>query len=223
MSGLVANLVSLIDQLAQFTTDELRLAVTALIVVGVLVGGVAARSLRRRVHERLPNHVADVVLASAVGGMLLVAVISLLVLWEVATDVATAWDQIGGTLGKGFRVVLALVVLAAAYVTSGFVKRAIDRFVEGHEAITQHQSEIVYRLSQLTLYVSAVAIILGLWKVDLSGLLIGAGFLGIVVGMAARQTLGALLAGFVLMFSRPFEIGDWVEIDDGLISQWSKQ
>jgi small-conductance mechanosensitive channel len=53
-----------------------------------------------------------------------------------------------------------------------------------------------------------------MWEVDLSGLLVGAGFLGIVVGMAARQTLGALLAGFVLMFSRPFEIGDWVEIDD---------
>ena len=30
--------------------------------------------------------------------------------------------------------------------------------------------------------------------------------------MAARQTLGSLIAGFVLMFSRPFTIGDWVEI-----------
>jgi len=45
-------------------------------------------------------------------------------------------------------------------------------------------------------------------------LLVGAGFLGIVVGMAARQTLGSLFAGFVLMFSRPFEIGDWVQIRD---------
>jgi len=32
--------------------------------------------------------------------------------------------------------------------------------------------------------------------------------------MAARQTLGSLIAGFVLMFARPFEIGDWVEIGD---------
>jgi Small-conductance mechanosensitive channel len=50
--------------------------------------------------------------------------------------------------------------------------------------------------------------------VDLTGVLVGAGFLGIVVGMAARQTLGAVLAGFVLMFARPFEIGDWVQIGD---------
>ncbi|MDX1744703.1 MAG: mechanosensitive ion channel family protein, partial [Halobacteriales archaeon] len=50
--------------------------------------------------------------------------------------------------------------------------------------------------------------------VNISGLLVGAGFLGIVLGLAAQQTLGALIAGFILMFSRPFEIGDWVEIGD---------
>ena len=46
------------------------------------------------------------------------------------------------------------------------------------------------------------------------------GFLGIVVGLAARQTLGSLIAGFVLMFSRPFTIGDWVEIgdDEGIVT-----
>lgn len=39
--------------------------------------------------------------------------------------------------------------------------------------------------------------------------------------MAARQTLGSLIAGFVLMFARPFEIGDWVEIGDqeGLVTE----
>jgi small-conductance mechanosensitive channel len=209
----VISLASLIDQLAQFDGDQLRLVISALIVVGVLAGAVAVRRLGRRVEQRLPNFVADVVLAGVVG-LFLIAVVSLLVLWGVATDVAEAWDQIGGTIGKGFKFVLVLVVVASVYVANGFAKRAIDRFAEGHETITEHQSEIVYRVSQLTVWIAAIAVILGMWDVDLSGLLVGAGFLGIVVGMAARQTLGALLAGFVLMFSRPFEIGDWVEIDD---------
>jgi small-conductance mechanosensitive channel len=210
----VTGLVSFIDQLAQFTGNELRLAVSALIVAAVLTGIVGVRRLGQRVEQRLPNYVADVVLTGVVGGLLLVAVVSVLVLWGVATEVAEAWDQIGGTVGKGFKFVLALVVVASAYIANGFAKRAIDRFAEGHETITEHQSEIVYRVSQLTVWIGTIAVILGMWEVDLSGLLVGAGFLGIVVGMAARQTLGALLAGFVLMFSRPFEIGDWVEIDD---------
>jgi small-conductance mechanosensitive channel len=66
-------------------------------------------------------------------------------------------------------------------------------------------------------------ITLGLFVRDLGSLLVGAGFLGIVVGMAARQTLGSVLAGFVLMFSRPFEIGDWVTIGghDGVVADIS--
>ncbi|PSP49566.1 mechanosensitive ion channel protein, partial [Halobacteriales archaeon QH_1_68_42] len=56
--------------------------------------------------------------------------------------------------------------------------------------------------------------LLTVWGTELRGLLVGAGFLGIVVGLAARQTLGSMLAGFVLMFSRPFTIGDWVRVGD---------
>jgi small-conductance mechanosensitive channel len=174
----------------------------------------AVHRLGWRVKKRLPNHVADVVLAAVVGCLVLVAALSLLVLWSFAADAVEALNQIGSTVERGFNFVFALVVVASAYVVNGFAGRAIDRFTDGHENITEHQSEIVYRISQLTVWVGAFAVILGLWDVDLSGLLVGAGFLGIVVGMAARQTLGALLAGFVLMFSRPFEIGDWVEIDD---------
>jgi small-conductance mechanosensitive channel len=82
------------------------------------------------------------------------------------------------------------------------------------DQITAHQQQLLTRIMQVGLLVVAGLTVLGIWGVNLGGLLVGAGFLGIVVGMAARQTLGSLIAGFVLMFSRPFEIGDWVEIGD---------
>ncbi len=52
---------------------------------------------------------------------------------------------------------------------------------------------------------------------DVRAFLIGAGFLGIIIGLAANETLSALIAGFTLMFSRPFEIGDWIQVplEDG--------
>ncbi|WP_166035598.1 mechanosensitive ion channel family protein [Halorussus pelagicus] len=222
MSGALAGLLSTIDRLADFTTTE-QLAATAAILL-VLVGAFwVARRVRPKLRQRFPSQVGDVVLLASLGGLLLVSAISLIVLWERGTTAAQALDGINNVAGKGFSIFLALAVLAGAYIATGFVKRAIDRLVDGHDTISEHQSEIVYRVSQLTVYVSAVAIILGLWNIDLSGLLVGAGFLGIVVGMAARQTLGALLAGFVLMFSRPFEIGDWVEIDgeEGIVTDIS--
>jgi len=44
------------------------------------------------------------------------------------------------------------------------------------------------------------------------GLLVGIGFAGIVVGFAARDTLGNLLAGVSLMVDRPFRVGDWIHL-----------
>jgi small-conductance mechanosensitive channel len=213
VNGLLRSFFSTIDQLANFTSTE-QVAATVAILLGVGIAVWSVRYVRPRVRRRFPHRVGEVALLAGISAILFVAVVSLLVLWGKGTDAATALDHINATVGKGIRVLFTLAVLAAAYITTGFVKTAIDRLVEDHDTITEHQSEIIYRVAQLTTYISSVAIILGLWNVDLSGLLVGAGFLGIVVGMAARQTLGALLAGFVLMFSRPFEIGDWVEIND---------
>ncbi|QDX41846.1 mechanosensitive ion channel family protein [Salarchaeum sp. JOR-1] len=125
-----------------------------------------------------------------------------------AVQVVTDRAELGARLG------LTAAVLAGAYVFTAFLDGRVDDFVAKRENITDHQAEITFRLLQMTLYVGALVTALGIWRVNLSGLLIGAGFAGIVLGMAARQTLGAVIAGFVLMFARPFEIGDWVKIGD---------
>ena len=90
----------------------------------------------------------------------------------------------------------------------------LDHLTERSEQFTKHQEEITFRVLQIILFTAVSLAALTMWGIDLSGMLVGAGFLGIVVGIAAQQTLGSLLAGFVLMFSRPFEIGDWVKIGD---------
>jgi small-conductance mechanosensitive channel len=82
------------------------------------------------------------------------------------------------------------------------------------DRITAHQEQLLSRIMQVAVLILSGITVLGIWGVNLGGLLVGAGFLGIVLGMAARQTLGSLIAGFVLMFARPFKIGDWVEIGD---------
>lgn len=37
--------------------------------------------------------------------------------------------------------------------------------------------------------------------------------IGVILGFAAQETLGSVIAGLILMFSRPFEIGDWIVVD----------
>ncbi len=106
------------------------------------------------------------------------------------------------------------MLLFGAYVSSRVLEDVIAEFSADSDRVTAHHQQLLTRIAQVSLLALAGITVLGVWGVNLSGLLVGAGFLGIVVGMAARQTLGSLIAGFVLMFSRPFEIGDWVEIND---------
>jgi small-conductance mechanosensitive channel len=140
-------------------------------------------------------------------------VVALIGVWGLFDPLASAYRELGlGSLGG--EIVLSAVLLGAAYSLTSFVGRVIEEFAGTRAQISDHQREVVYRLTQVTLYTIVGLTVVTLFTDNIGSLLVGAGFLGIVVGMAARQTLSAVIAGFVLMFSKPFEIGDWVEVGD---------
>jgi small-conductance mechanosensitive channel len=53
--------------------------------------------------------------------------------------------------------------------------------------------------------------------VDLSALLLGSAITGVVVGIAAQQSLGNFFAGIVLMVVRPFSVGEEVALKSGAL------
>ncbi len=48
---------------------------------------------------------------------------------------------------------------------------------------------------------------------NLGGLIAALGLGGVVIGFALQDTLGNLISGMALLFERPFQVGDWLEID----------
>ncbi|MDB2287220.1 mechanosensitive ion channel, partial [Halorubrum ezzemoulense] len=139
---------------------------------------------------------AGVGVATAAGAITLIAVLARSgALFETAQSALSA-DQVSN-------VVLSVILLAIAYSLTDFLGGVIREIGAESASISQHQQDVILRITQLTVYTSAVLAVVGLFTHNVGSLLVGAGFLGIVVGMAARQTLGAILAGLVLMFSRP--------------------
>lgn len=148
---------------------------------------------------------------------LLVGGIGVLAVFVVWGQLAIAWrilavaEQIVPSLGQ---VLLTGGVVVAALLANDVLRDAIQQYTAQSHHITAHQEQILTRVLQVAVILATLIAVFSIWGVDIGSLLVGAGFLGIVIGLAARQTLGSLLAGFVLMFSRPFEIGDWVAIGD---------
>ena len=193
--------------------------VTSAVVLLVLTGAAWYVSARTE-WELGDSPVRTVLVVAAFGVLATVGAVVLTVVWNVVDPTLKALGAIQVVSKAGVQFVATLTLIAGSYVVTGVLRSLLDRATNGREHVSDHQTEIVYRTIQLTVYTTAAFVALSLWGVDLGGLLVGAGFLGIVVGMAARQTFGAVLAGFVLMFSRPFEIGDWIEIEgeEGIVT-----
>jgi small-conductance mechanosensitive channel len=192
-----------------------QLAATAILGTLVIATITGARHLRTRAEAAYVPPVITV-LTVTVLGLLGVAFVSVWDAWDPLTDAV-------GDLGARQRlpeIAITVPILIVAHVVSTLAKEAIQSVLGERDAVTAHQRQTSYRLTQLLVWTTALVVVLGLWEINLGGLLIGAGFLGIVIGMAARQTLGNVLAGFVLMFARPFEIGEWVAIgdDEGIVT-----
>lgn len=222
-------------------STEGRLAATLVValVAVALVGWaipVARRRLRRLVADRssVPDAATEVtqrsvawlvlvqlVVRSLQLSILGLAGLAVLLVWGRTAAVSTVIAGLARVAPTVGRVFVTAGLVALAWLGSDLLERSVSRFGEGHGAVTEHQETVVARVAQLGLFVAVMLLGLTIWSVDLDGLLVGAGFLGIVVGLAARQTLGAFIAGFVLMFSRPFEIGDWVVVDDneGIVTE----
>ncbi|WP_144903332.1 mechanosensitive ion channel family protein [Halobellus captivus] len=190
-----------------------RIAVTFAIGVAVMAFLARTDHLHEAAPERLESTAWHLVVTLGTMAIATGAGLAIVGLWGLSDELFVVFGTSYGpeTLVK---VGVSVLFLIGAYTMTGLVKQFVDELVDTRSSIGEHEREIAYRLGQVTLYLLALTIILSLWNVNVGGFLVGAGFLGIVIGMAARQTLGAMLAGFVLMFSRPFEIGDWIQVGE---------
>lgn len=61
-----------------------------------------------------------------------------------------------------------------------------------------------------------MAVLTGL-KIDLSQFLVGGALTGVVIGIAAQQSLASFFAGLVIQLNRPFRAGDYVRVHSGAV------
>lgn len=66
-------------------------------------------------------------------------------------------------------------------------------------------------------YLVAIFGVLAILDVSIEHLLVGVGLAGVVLGIAAQQSLGNVFAGLVLISARPFVVGDHVRIRSGAL------
>jgi small-conductance mechanosensitive channel len=102
--------------------------------------------------------------------------------------------------------------MAAAFGLSGTAGQKLQ------PAIGQAHAGIVrYAVLVISLFVFLVAT-LQLFQVPIGQLVLGGAVAGVLLGIAAQQSLANLFAGLVLLFAHPFRVGDHVRFRAGALS-----
>ncbi len=79
---------------------------------------------------------------------------------------------------------------------------------------SRHLLFILKKIIQIIVYISAFLIILYVFKVDLTGAVVGLGVGGIAIAFALQSTLSDFFSAFSIYFDRPFEIDDFIVVGD---------
>lgn len=141
-------------------------------------------------------------------------------------DIQVVWNMISGwgqsfmnylrTEGPTFlfRVLIVLIILFIAHRLSVIIRSLVERGLNRSDA---HLSQLLRRMmiSTAANLVLAVGILIALSQIGISlgPLLAGLGIAGFVIGFALQDTLSNFASGLMILFYRPFDVGDIVEVE----------
>ncbi len=108
------------------------------------------------------------------------------------------------------RFLVVLVVVVAAILAIRVLSRLIRDYFPPRTS--SGIGRILSRTFDVVAYALLAFWILEYFGVNVTNALIGAGFLGIVLGLAAQVVIGNVVAGVALAVSRPFRLGDRISV-----------
>jgi small-conductance mechanosensitive channel len=146
-----------------------------------------------------------VALVTGIGALAVLIAGSTLKGWHWHTPAAHVVVEIAAPLG--------FLVLAVACVraTAGELD-ALIAWRGGHSA-----GQTVRMVVTVVGYFIALLLAVGLTSYPLGHLLLGGAILGVILGIAAQQSLGNVFSGLVLLFARPFTIGNHIRVRSGAL------
>jgi small conductance mechanosensitive channel len=107
----------------------------------------------------------------------------------------------------GGKLLTAIAVLIIGVLLAKFAKRVLDESLSRIELDVTLQ-KFITKSAEYTIYALAVLIALSTIGLNILPVIAGIGVAGFIVGFAVKDTLSNLTAGLLLIFYRPFNVGD---------------
>ena len=110
-------------------------------------------------------------------------------------------------------VLLAVIVVRVAKV---LIRKTFAVRIKGplkyNERRQQTMSKLLENVVAYVVYFMAIIAVLSAFTIDITGLIAGAGVLGLAIGFGAQNLVRDIITGFFIIFEDQFSVGDYVRI-----------
>ncbi|MBN2603598.1 MAG: mechanosensitive ion channel [Candidatus Thermoplasmatota archaeon] len=111
-----------------------------------------------------------------------------------------------------FNIISAIVVIVAGYIIAIIFSKYLKRTMLKAK-MTDILAEFTSRVVKILVIIFAFAVAIGFLGIDVGSAVISLSVVsGFVFGFAFQETLGNLAAGFMIAITKPFRVGDYVDI-----------
>lgn len=110
-------------------------------------------------------------------------------------------------------VVAAAAILLVGYILSGWVRRRINRLSERHAKLDKTLFGFFANIASYVILIFALLFVLNTFGVQTTSIVAVIGAAGLAIGLALQGTLSNVAAGIMIVFFRPFKLGDFVDLN----------
>lgn len=112
----------------------------------------------------------------------------------------------------GAKILISLVVFVVGLIAVKFILKILKKGLKKSK-LDPICHKFILSLTKITLMILVIIITLSQLGVDMTSLVAMLGVAGLAVGLAVQDSLSNLAGGFIVLFSKPFSVGDYVELD----------
>ncbi len=108
-----------------------------------------------------------------------------------------------------------VIILILAVIIAKIITLNLTRFLKNR--IPKNDLNLISKVAYWVIFSMGFLLALPYLEVDLSGLFVAGGVVGIIIGFAAQSVFANFISGIFLIFEQPLKFGDNVLIEDTLI------
>jgi small-conductance mechanosensitive channel len=216
MFAVMFSLAELLQQyvgLGQLISEIVALAV--ILAVAIIIGWIGHLIFKRyliRWAAKTESKLDDAILRNVRTPIFLLALLFGLYYGLAGVASLQAYSQ---EFGYAFAVGEILVVtFIITRITNVLISWYAEESVKRGRNVSNHILFILKKVVQVVVYGFAFIIILGVFNIDLSGIVVGLGVGGIAIALALQNVLSDALSAFSIYFDGTFAIGDFIIVGD---------